>query len=174
MREGTDSATTSCPGCGLELADEGRSPPDRYNASGACWGLFGELTADTISRNDPEFVHQHCVDAYGAQHPGGTTKHITTVFSLVGLYLSVERGYTGREVQQAHTTLGELERSWPELPPPRTTGSVTVEEVVNAPSRDERDRALERWTESVWRAWEGSHDRIRELCSDELGIDADA
>jgi hypothetical protein len=68
-----------------------------------------------MSKNDPAFIQQHCVDAYGAQHSGGETKSITTAFSLVGLYLFLEHGYTGREVQQAHTTLGEQDRSWPEL-----------------------------------------------------------
>ena len=167
----TDTATTRCPGCGLELVAADAPPTDRYTASPECWQLFGELSAATMGAADTEFVHQHCVDAYGAQHAGEDTKPITTVFSLVGLYLSVQQNYTGRQIQQAHVTLGEQDRSWPALSPPADRGDVTVQTVLDATPGDERERAIERWTASVWRAWDQSHRRIRELCRESLGID---
>jgi hypothetical protein len=167
----SDIDTTRCPGCGLELTTDDVPPTDRYNASPECWQLFGELTAYTMSKNDPAFIQQHCVDAYGAQHSGGETKSITTAFSLVGLYLFLEHGYTGREVQQAHTTLGEQDRSWPELSPPDSPGEITVQKVLDANPEDERTRMIERWAESVWQTWEASHQWVREVCSESLDID---
>lgn len=170
MGGSADSDTNRCPGCGLELDDRDAPPPDRYNASGECWQLYGELTADTISKGDPGFVHQHCVDAYGAQHSGGHTKPITTAFSLVGLYLFVERDYTGTQVQRAHTTLGEQDRDWPELSPPPSPGETTVQTVVEADPGEERDRRIEEWAESVWQNWDHAHGWAREVCSESLDI----
>lgn len=170
MGRNADPDTTRCPGCGLELADRDAPSTDRYDASAECWQLFGELTAHTMSMDDPRFVHQHCVDAYGAQHSGGPTKPITAAFSLVGLYLFVERDYTGRQVQRAHTTLGELDESWPELDPPPSPGAVTVRDVLDAPA-EERERAIERWAESVWGAWERSHGWVRDACREHLDLD---
>lgn len=171
MAGGSDTETTRCPGCGLELTTRNAPPTDRYSASPECWHLFGELTAHTMSKNDPAVIHQHCVDAYGAQHSGGETKPITTVFSLVGLYLFLEQGYTGSEVQRAHTTLGDRDRSWPELSPPRSPGDITVQAVLDATPGDERTRTIERWAESVWQTWEESHQWVRAVCSESLDID---
>ncbi|WP_286173478.1 DUF5946 family protein [Geobacillus sp. E263] len=72
-----------------------------------CWELYGELTVYNMSKNDPDFIHQLAVDAYGAQHLGGVTRSITTAFALISLYLSVECGYTGKQVQKAHMELAE-------------------------------------------------------------------
>jgi hypothetical protein len=45
------------------------------------------------------------VDAFFVQTATSTTKSITLWFGLVGLYLYVEKGYTGRKVQQMHGVL---------------------------------------------------------------------
>lgn len=171
MHSNDDADTSTCPGCGLELPTRDGPPSDRYDASEECWRLYGELTAETMSRNDADFVHQHCVDAYGAQHSGGGTEPITTVFALVGLYLAVEHGYSGTEVQRAHVALGELDREWPVLTPPSSPGDVTVKDVVAATPGDARTERIQRWAESVWRSWDGAHRRIRELCKETLDVD---
>jgi hypothetical protein len=72
-------------------------------------------TAYHLSSNDPTFIHQVAVDTYGAQHAGGALRNITTAYALIGLYLAVERGYTGRQVQRAHMSLAKNRSAWPRL-----------------------------------------------------------
>jgi hypothetical protein len=171
MSDSTESKQTTCPGCGLERFSQDATPPDRYNASGGCWEVFGELTADTISKNDSAFVHQYCVDAYGAQHAGGRTKPITTAFSLIGLYLAVEQGHSGTQVQQAHMTLAERDDQWPELRPPHSLSDVTVQSVLDASPGEERVRNIDRWMESIWQTWDHAHEWVREVCRESLDIE---
>jgi hypothetical protein len=52
----------------------------------------------TVAKQDKEFIHQHAVNAYAAQHAGGTTRNITIAFGLTGRYLALEKGYTGKQV----------------------------------------------------------------------------
>jgi uncharacterized protein DUF5946 len=61
------------------------------------------LSAYTLTHSDPAFIHQHVVDAFAAQSADDTTKPITLTFALVGLYLHVEKGRTGRRVQLVHS-----------------------------------------------------------------------
>jgi hypothetical protein len=121
-----------------------------------------ELTAYTLSKGDPDFLHQVTVDAYGAQHPGGPTRNITTVYALVGLCLAIEHGYTGRQVQRAHMALAKRRTDWPRLEPPAMPGALTVQDVLRAEPGEERDKKLMEWARSVWAAWpEGAREWIR-------------
>ena len=61
--------------------------------------LYHELSCYTSAHPDPSFIHQHIVDAYTAQHANETTKLIALVFALIGLYLHVEKNFTGRQVR---------------------------------------------------------------------------
>ena len=72
---------------------------------------YDEVYAYTMSR--PGFILQHVVDAYGAQTASSDGKPIGVVFALVGLYLHVERAFSGRQVQKAHMELGRRKRAWP-------------------------------------------------------------
>jgi len=91
-----------CPGCRLKLKSKQLLPSSRFNASGACYKLFTDLSGYTLSNNDDRFMHQLIVDAYSAQHAGGNTKNITVIFALIGLCLVIEHQYTGRQVQLIH------------------------------------------------------------------------
>jgi hypothetical protein len=119
-------------------------------------------------RDDPGFIHQLGVDAYGAQHSGGKTRTTTTAFALVGLYLAVEKGFTGKQVQWAHMKLARLSKNWPHLQPPGQAGDLTVIDVLRPENDIEKERMLRKWAESVWQSWERYHpwarqtaDRIR-------------
>jgi hypothetical protein len=50
--------------------------------------------------------HQLTVDAYGAQHSGGDGRGIRIAYSLVGLHLALERGWSGVAVRTAHHGMG--------------------------------------------------------------------
>lgn len=66
---------------------------------------FYDLSYYTLAHRDPSFIHQHIVDAYGAQHADATTKPIALAFALIGLCLYIEEGYSGKQVQRAHMRL---------------------------------------------------------------------
>ncbi|WP_219834882.1 DUF5946 family protein [Paenibacillus sp. R14(2021)] len=151
-----------CPGCGLLLANQSIAEPPRYHASGECMELYNQLSYYTMSHGQEAFIHQLSLDAYGAQHAGEGSRPITTAFSLIGLYLVVEHGFTGRQVQQAHMELGRKKTEWPDLTPPRAMGAITVQDVLQAEAGPVRDALIEEWVRYVWSTWSYAHDWVRE------------
>jgi hypothetical protein len=128
---------------------------------------YHELYVYTMGR--PGFILQHVVDANLAQRCDAATKSICIVFALVGLYLHLERGFSGARVQQAHITLGKRKRDWPGIALPDARGRLSPADVMAAPAGPERDAAIDRWCESVWAEFQGSRDVIVELLR-EYGI----
>jgi hypothetical protein len=127
-----------------------------------------ELTIYSLMHGDPSFIHQLVVDAYAAQHVTPSSKWIGVAFALIGLYLHIERGNTGREVQRAHIRLARKRREWPVFDPPGERGTLTSVDVMRSPPGPERDQAIEDWCASVWEAWHASHGRVAALL-EELG-----
>jgi hypothetical protein len=121
------------------------------------------LYAYTLERGDAAFVHQHVVDALCAQDADASTPPMRLVFALVGLYLHVERGCTGRHVQRVHATLAKQRPVWPKLALPATRGALLVQDVLDAPAGELRDAAIDAWCASVWTAYSSSHDAIVEF-----------
>jgi hypothetical protein len=64
---------------------------------------YYELSYYTLAHDDPRFIHQHIVDAFAAQTANQDTNPIKVAFALIGLYLYLEKDYTGKEVQLAHS-----------------------------------------------------------------------
>src|SRR5215217_5988852 len=121
---------------------------------------YHELSAYTLTKGDTIFIHQHVVDAYGAQAALPGDKPIRLVFSLVGLYLHLERGKTGREVQLAHMAMARRKRGWPAVVLPPNRGAITAIDVMREAPGPDRDRAIDRWCESVWAEYAGGRDAI--------------
>jgi hypothetical protein len=159
---------TECPGCGLQLPDQHLDPPDRLNASGECFQVFSNLQCYTVAKQDPAFIHQHAVDAYEAQHVGGTTRNITVAFGLIGLYLALEKGYTGRQVQLAHMSIAKTREDWPRLEPPDQPAFVTVMDVLCAGTDAEKDVLVRKWMDAVWESWADRHAWVRKTTEDLL------
>jgi len=124
---------------------------------------YDELQCYTLGKGGAEFIHQHVVDAWAAQHAGPADKPIRLAFALVGLYLHLERGFTGREVQRLHMQLGQGRRDWPKFPLPSQRGTITAIEVMASPPGPERDRAIDAWCASVWAAYRESRSAVVEL-----------
>jgi hypothetical protein len=61
---------------------------------------------------------------------------------LIGLYLHVEHGLTGRRVQRVHQILADGRPKWPRFPLLPDRGSMTVPDVVAEPPGDRRDHAI--------------------------------
>lgn len=125
---------------------------------------YDELYVYTMNRKN--FILQHVVDAHKAQAATADSKAIGVVFSLIGLYLRIEKGFTGVQVQQAHQKLGRLKRQWPSIRLPAERGDMTAADVMAAPAGQSRDAAIDRWCESVWSAFSDSRQVIVHLLSE--------
>jgi len=126
---------------------------------------YNELCGYTLehARRDGSFIHQHVVDAFAAQHADCRSKPIAVTFALVGLYLHLERGFSGRKVQLAHVQLARRKRTWPAFLLPVERGSITPADVMAAPAGPERDRAIDAWCASVWEAFAESRQAVADL-----------
>ena len=113
---------------------------------------YDELASYTLTHGDAAFVHQHVVDAFAVQHASEATKPIAVAFGLIGLYLHVEHGFSGRQVQRAHRMLAGRSRTWPAFPLPERRGAMTAADAVAVPAGPQRDRAIDAWCASVWTA----------------------
>ena len=90
-------------------------------------------------------------------------KPIGLTFALVGLLLHLERGMSGRQVQQAHMFLARKSRDWPTFDLPQDRGSVTAIHVMTAPEGPDRDRVIDEWCASVWETFAASQEAVFEL-----------
>lgn len=153
----------ACPGCGLRLPRSDAPVDESVFASPECLSLRGELTGYTVMRGDREFIHQLLVDAYGAQHASEESRPIGVAFALIGLYLTCEKGYDGRQVQHLHTLLARRSKQWPTFQRPASTGALTVFDVLKCEPGAARDAMLRRWSRSVWDAWSAEHANVQRL-----------
>jgi Family of unknown function (DUF5946) len=133
-----------CPGCGLK-------------SETSCQDLNTELSAYTLSLQDPEFLHQLVVDTYAAQHATLEKKPIYVTFGLVGLYLTYEKGFTGKQVQKAHMSLANKSKTWPKFISQTHEWPLTVADVMEVPEGEQRNVMIKKWGESVWQIWRVNH-----------------
>ena len=121
---------------------------------------YHELSAYTLSRGDGGFIHQHVVDAWAAQHADAQSKPIGVFFALVGLYLYLEEGFTGREVQRAHMQLAKRLEPWPVGALPADRGAITAIDVLSSSEGAARDAMIRAWAQAVWDAYTGSRAEV--------------
>jgi len=119
---------------------------------------YDEVYAYTMGR--PGFILQHVVDAFAVQTANDESRPIGVVFGLVGLYLHVEKQFSGRQVQRIHMELGRRKREWPRVYVPEDRGSMTVADVLAASAGPERDMAIDNWCRSVWTAFDANRQTI--------------
>ena len=119
---------------------------------------YHELYAYAMGR--PSFILQHVVDANTAQRATAASKPIGVIFALAGLYLHLEHGFTGTQVQRAHMTLAARKREWPTIRLPEHRGAIGPRDVMALPEGAERDAAIDRWCQSVWDEFQDSRDTI--------------
>ncbi len=132
---------------------------------------FYELSYYTLAHPDKVyFIHQHIVDAHQAQTADKTTKPIALTFALVGLYLYLEKNYTGKQVQLAHVKMSQSKKAWPKLVLPIQRGEITVSDVLMKAPGQERDEMIKDWGTSVWQAYKDSHSVVAVLVKAKLGV----
>jgi Family of unknown function (DUF5946) len=137
---------------------------------------YNELTAWTLSLRDGAFIHQHVVDAWAAQHADEDSSAVGVAFALLGLYLHLEKGFSGGEVQRAHMQLaqpygrGPGRKDWPRFSVSRDRGRVTVCDVMAVPEL-ERAHAIDQWCRSVWDVWKQSYEAVANFARPALAIE---
>jgi len=159
------SATTTCPGCGLEMPASDLVYDRKFHASAECWSVLEEVPA-TEYQNAVLFgqVHQLTVDAYSVQHAGGEHPDKSVCIHLLGLYLVLERGVPPMQVApllQRRAAAG----GWPHLEPPEERAALTVFDVGMAGSPQEHARIVQEWAREVWRVWRPHHAAAAELAT---------
>ena len=127
---------------------------------------YEELSCYTLAHGHPSFIHQHVVDAFAAQEADENTKPIALTFALAGLYLHVERGLSGRQVQLAHMKMAQRKRQWPAFSLPRERGTITAAAVIKASPGTKRDQAIDGWCASVWEAFRGNREVLVRLLAE--------
>ncbi len=132
--------------------------------------LYHALTAYTLEHGDSEFIHQHVVDAYAVQPADETSKTIGVVFALIGLYLHVEKGFSGRQVQRVHMQLARHRRQWPRIELPGARGALTIADVIAARAGPERDARIHAWCACVWAACSACRGQITALLKAQIGV----
>lgn len=131
---------------------------------------YNELAYYTLAHPHPAFIHQHLVDAFGAQNATEEGKPIGLMFALAGLYLAVEKGYTGKEVQNAHIAMAKKRKEWPTFHLPMDRGTVTAADVLAVPPGPDRDQKILEWCRSVWDAYAENQQAVREMLKEVLDV----
>jgi hypothetical protein len=158
------SAVSGRPGCGLTAPDTGGPARAELTASPTCYRLYGELLARDHSDPDYRRVHQMNVDAYAAQHAGGTSRReIQTVgLSLMTLCLFCDHGIDPAEGPALHKQMFDHRPDFTWLAPPPQYGPMTVADVLTAHDAAEHENLVRQWACQVWQAWSPHHATIRE------------
>jgi hypothetical protein len=164
-----DNGMITCTGGGLCLTDSQRDPPDQCNDSGEFWYLYSDLLCITVAEQVTAFIHMHAVDTYEAQHIRGTTRNITVAFGLIGLYLALEKSFTGRQIQLAHQQIARIRKDRPRIGPPVRPAGITVRDVLQAETDAGRDAMIRQWMEAVWASWEEQQVWVRETTDELVG-----
>ena len=126
---------------------------------------YDELYAYTMGRKN--FILQHVVDANIAQRAAAVNPPpIGVIFSLAGLYLHVEKGFTGTQVQNAHRIMGKVKRSWPSVIWPTQRGDMTAADVLAVPAGPARDEAIDEWCTQVWAAFRANGTMVAQLLAE--------
>lgn len=114
---------------------------------------YEELSYYTLGHGEGSFIHQHVVDAFAAQSASEQDKPVRLTFALVGLFLYIEKQFSGRQVQLVHMQLARRQQPWPVFSLPKSRGALTPREVLAAPPGPERDGLIHQWCTSVWEAY---------------------
>ncbi|MFG6093644.1 DUF5946 family protein [Leptothoe sp. ISB3NOV94-8A] len=124
---------------------------------------YHKLYCYTLAHSDPSFIHQHVVDAFGAQNASENDRSIGLTFALVGLYLYVEKGFTGKQIQQAHAKLARNKIQWPVFQIPKDCGEINATDALMAVAGVERDQMIHNWCASVWKTFAVNRELVDSL-----------
>lgn len=159
-----DPTEPACPGCSLRTPDSDGPAPSEHRASPGCYALYGQVLARDYA--DPDYyrlAHQIIVDAYAAQHAGGTSRREiqTVALCLMTLCLVVEDHVPPAEGPALHKRMIGRRPDFTWLEPPPLHGLMTVADILPARDAEEHADLALRWGTQVWRAWAPHHATVR-------------
>ena len=159
------SGPSTCPGCGLtvpESAGPAQAPAEQAS-SAACCALYGELLSRSYTDVRYRAVHQLVVDAYAAQHAGGTGRREVQAVALclMTLCLFVEDGVDPGKGPALHKRMVAHRPNFTWLTPPLQQDVMTVADVLTAESPEQHYRLVHEWGSQVWQAWTPHQATIR-------------
>ncbi|TAH48627.1 MAG: hypothetical protein EYC68_20175 [Chloroflexota bacterium] len=142
--------------CGLELPRADTLLPTHayIGATAGCWALYNELHAKQYT-GFGALTPIRVIDAYAVQHHGKTERRaIQSVNAhLVALYLQLEKGYKGEQVNVALQRVLKFADEFVWLEPPTPNGTLTIADVLRAETSEEQANAIENYARDIWRAW---------------------
>lgn len=155
--------TSTCPGCGLSSNEAAGRTPEGHWASAACWAVYGQVLTRSYTDSGYRAVHQMVVDAYAAQHAGGTSRREVQSVSLclMTLCLFVEDGVDPAQGPALHKRIVAHRPDFVWLAPPNQPGLMTIADVLSARDKDEHCLLVRNWGYRVWQAWTPHHATIR-------------
>jgi hypothetical protein len=155
----TPSLLEPCPNCHALLPPQ-NGPTHRYiGASPACWALYSGLNVGEPPVA-PGRYNALLVDAYAAQHYGVPSPQAiqSVAVHLITLYGILEQGQPIAQAIWLRTrplrdgkTPKHTRFHW--LTPPDFTGTLTVVDIVHAPTAEQRALVVQSYVESVWSIW---------------------
>ncbi len=132
----------------------------------ACWSYYAALL---------EFEHEHSailngaerltIDAYSAQHPGGSISDRALCIHLLGLYLAFERKAAPKDISALWARVAESVTTWPHLERPMYLGALNVSDFEDIDSLEAFFELAVRWSSAVWQAWARGHKAIARLAA---------
>lgn len=152
-------ARAACPGCGIVLPEITAVELPVLHSSAACAAVHAEILGYELQHPVMLRYHQLTVDAYAAQHAGGDGSPARTAYSLVGLWLAIEHGFSAEDVRAVHRRMGTPTAAWPTFTPPGPpqqwlTALDVAEAGVRQGSVGGHARAAGQWADSVWAVWQ--------------------
>jgi hypothetical protein len=170
-----EAPLATCPGCGLERPAGAPQARISFHTSNECWAVYLEVLQREYQ--DPELfgqVHQLTVDAYAAQHVGGSHPDKSVDVHLVGLHLVFGRGLAPLDVPRRLQVLASAKPEWPRFEPPKARAPLTVLDVAGAATQQEHAERARKWAAAVWDSWSDNHAAIAELAKLAFGERSDA
>ncbi|MBI5301428.1 MAG: hypothetical protein HY868_04765 [Chloroflexi bacterium] len=160
----TDETFEQCPGCDVRLP-KGAGATHRYiGASSSCWEMFAALSNGGEPPLAPDPLNDLLRDAYAAQHPGipsdqaiqSVAVHLLTLYGVLvrgiapenALWIRLRAVREGKPPKHARF-------AW--LSPPSFAGSLTIADIVRAPTLDARTVRVREYVQLVWRRWARDH-----------------
>lgn len=141
-----------------------QDPPVEHRASAGCYAIAGEVLARDYS--DPDYyrlAHQIVVDAYAAQHGGGSSRREvqTVALCLMTLCLFIEQGVAPEHGPSLHQRMTVRRPQFTRLEPPDMHGLMTVADLLPARDAAEHARLALKWGGQVWGAYKAHHETVR-------------
>jgi hypothetical protein len=163
---------STCPGCGLTAPERPGAAPEERSVSAACWAMYGQVLARSYT--DPRYrvVHQMVVDAYTAQHAGGTSRRRVqeVALCLMTLCRVIENGVDPAQGPALHKRMVAHRPDFTWLEPPREQAPMTVADILTAHDAEVYCQRVREWGHQVWQVWASHHATIRAWNADALTL----